>query len=755
MRSLAEDIRSRTDGELTRLLEARPDLTRPAPTDLTALAARAATVASTTRAIDHLDDDHLAALEAMVLLDGSPREQLDGVEEPVPSGLAGLLGDDEGVAGRLVALRDAALLWRSPDGLAPTRTVVDVLGPHPAGLGPTAAALGLPEHGPEEVLRLREQAPAAAGTVLDRLVDGGPVATVSSDSQAADAVTWLAERDLAVVTEDPSETARLRVTVPREVTLALRGGLRRPVAAHPGMGSESAGALRGFSVAPQDTAFAQDPGTATAAVVLDLVALVDEVLEHVETMRPRVLRSGGLAVADLRALARETGLDEEQLRLLLDLALGARLLADDGSDEPTWRLTTRVDAWRDMSTAARWHDLVSPWLTTLRTTLPVGESTPRALSDEMVWPPIRGLRADLLDLLAQGVRAEELTSALRRIRPRRMPQQTDEVIRSVVGEASALGLVHEGRMSPAGCAISEGDPDRAEILLEEQLPAPVDHALVQADLTAVVPGPPTPALAAILRRSATLESRGGASIYRFDEASIRQALDAGMDGEGLLAEIAGISRTPLPQALEYLVRDVARRHGELRAGSAGSYLRSDDETHLDQLLARRDLSHLQLRRIAPTVLVSPASAPVLVDSLREVGAAPVREGSGGVLTTAGGTRRVAPPREQAPPVTAPTDPPSLVAEMRRREQTTQARAVTGPTGPPLPPMDPAGVAALLREAAADRSPVWVGVADAIGEVRRVLLLPDAVEGGRVRGRVDDEPRTYSLHRITGAALAPS
>ena len=31
MRSLAEDIRSRTDGELTRLLTARPDLTRPAP----------------------------------------------------------------------------------------------------------------------------------------------------------------------------------------------------------------------------------------------------------------------------------------------------------------------------------------------------------------------------------------------------------------------------------------------------------------------------------------------------------------------------------------------------------------------------------------------------------------------------------------------------------------------------------------------------------------------------------------------------
>ena len=64
MRSLAEDIRSRSEEELAELLRRRPDLTRPAPADLTALAARAATVASTTRAVDHLDATHLAVLEA-------------------------------------------------------------------------------------------------------------------------------------------------------------------------------------------------------------------------------------------------------------------------------------------------------------------------------------------------------------------------------------------------------------------------------------------------------------------------------------------------------------------------------------------------------------------------------------------------------------------------------------------------------------------------------------------------------------------
>ncbi len=739
MRSLAEDIRSRSEEELAELLRRRPDLTRPAPADLTALAARAATVASTTRAVDHLDATHLAVLEAAALLDGSPRAALDGVAEPVPEGLAELTGlDGPGLAEPVLALRDAALLWRAPDGLAPTRTVLDVLGPAPAGLGPRAADLRLPLVDPDDVDRLREEAPPAARTVLDRLVDGGPVATVSSDSQAATAARWLGEHGLAAVREDADDTARLRVTLPREVALHLRGGTTR---------------RRPDLTVPAESGPAPDVDTQTAAVVLDLVALLDEVLEHLESARPRVLRSGGMAVVDLRALARQTQLDPDDLRFLLDLALGARLLADDEGAEPTWRLTTLVEIWREASTAQRWVDLVVPWTTSLRTTLQIGESAPRALSDDMVWPPIRGLRADVLDVLAQGVPAAEVTTALRERRPRRMPQDAQAVVGSVLTEAERLGVTVQGRIGAAATAVVRGASPQAVEILQGDLPEPVDHALVQADLTAVVPGPPSPSLATTLRRSATLESRGGASIYRFSDASVRQALDAGLDGEQLLAELAAISRTPLPQGLEYLVRDVARRHGQLRAGSVGSYLRSDDEAHLDRLLALRDLSHLQLRRLAPTVLVSPASAPVLLESLREVGASPVRESSGGVVTAAGAVRRVSPPREVPPPVTVAADPPALVAAMRRGEQAAQARALVSPTGPPLPPMDPAGVAGVLREAAADRVHVWLGVADAIGDVRRVLLLPEAVEGGRVRGSVEDEQRTYSIHRITGVAVA--
>ncbi len=64
MRSLADDLRARTDDDLAALLIARPDLARPAASDLTALAARSTTRSSTARAIDGLDLTTLQVLEA-------------------------------------------------------------------------------------------------------------------------------------------------------------------------------------------------------------------------------------------------------------------------------------------------------------------------------------------------------------------------------------------------------------------------------------------------------------------------------------------------------------------------------------------------------------------------------------------------------------------------------------------------------------------------------------------------------------------
>lgn len=114
-----------------------------------------------------------------------------------------------------------------------------------------------------------------------------------------------------------------------------------------------------------------------------------------------------------------------------------------------------------------------------------------------------------------------------------------------------------------------GDATNAVRALDALLPAPVDHFLVQADLTVVVPGPPDPALAAELEVVAEHESAGGASVHRVTPASVRRALDAGYSADDLHALFRGRSRTPVPQGLSYLVDDVARKHGGLRVGSAG------------------------------------------------------------------------------------------------------------------------------------------------------------------------------------------
>lgn len=730
MRSLAEDIRHRTDEELVALLGLRPDLARPQPADLTALAARASTRASTARAIDHLDLPHLSALQACVVA---------GVD---PTAVADLLGTDEGRAADLIAdLARGALVWSSSTGPEVSRTVTEVLGPTPAGLGPTAASLS--HDLPEDLAGAMAEAGDEAMKILGRIAWHGPTAARPADrsSRTGQAVARLLESGLVVAVDGE------HVTVPREVGLHVRGGrlLDTPI--------DDAGST------PTERAV-EDVDHAATAAATELVALVDELLDHLETMRPRVLRSGGLAVRDLRALAGRLDLDEPGATLLLELGLGAGLLADDRSLEPVWRLTTEVEAWRSLDTAHRWAALAQAWLHSLRSSVvpePEDGGRVNALSEGLVWPPVRTLRREVLTLLAdlpEGSAREtgQVTEMLRRHRPRRMPRDVDDVVAGLLRECEVLGVTGRGALGSVGRTLLE-EPGATAARLTELVPAPVDHLLLQADLTAVVPGTPVPELASLLRRSAVLESRGGAGVYRFTEQSLRTALDAGSTADDLLESLAGFSATELPQPLTYLVRDVARRHGQLRVGAAGSYLRSDDPTHLETLLARRDLSHLQLRQLAPTVLVSPVGPTVLLESLREISLAPALESSGGVVSTAPTGTRTTPRRERPVTEVDPEPADEVLARLRAGEATAERQRARPDDGSPtIPALDPASTSALLREAAADRLPVWIGVTDAMGATTRMLFLPVTVDGGRIIGEVDSVPRVFSLHRITGVAV---
>jgi len=79
------------------------------------------------------------------------------------------------------------------------------------------------------------------------------------------------------------------------------------------------------------------------------------------------------------------------------------------------------------------------------------------------------------------------------------------------------GITGRGSLSTAGRLLFQApaDPSAAEEAIDTHLPSPVEHVLLQADLTAVAPGRLEGSLAQFMRLVADVESRGGATVYRF------------------------------------------------------------------------------------------------------------------------------------------------------------------------------------------------------------------------------------------------
>lgn len=327
--------------------------------------------------------------------------------------------------------------------------------------------------------------------------------------------------------------------------------------------------------------------------------------------------------------------------------------------------------------------------------------------------------------------------------------------------AEAGGQAVPGRpLSPAEAAAAAATAAR---LLAPLLPQPLDHVLLQADLTAVAPGPLERPLAATLGVLAEVESKGGATVYRFTPASVRRALDAGRAASDLHAFLAEHSRTPVPQPLAYLIDDVARKHGRLRVGAASAYVRCDDDTLLAEILADRRSAGLRLRRLAPTVLAAQAAPDALLEGLRAMGYAPAAESAeGDVLITRAEAHRT-PPRSAPTPVPeGPPVPDDTLLGAAVRAIRAGDRAATAPHKPVpasatdsgrLPRTTSADTLATMQAAALTGSAVWIGYVNADGAASQRVIAPVRVEGGFVTAydHTADEVRTYPLHRITGVA----
>src|SRR5690606_12299127 len=336
---------------------------------------------------------------------------------------------------------------------------------------------------------------------------------------------------------------------------------------------------------PAATSHAPDEVNAVCAgEVGELLRHCASVLEVLGQVPAPALRAGGLGVRETRRIAKHAGTDEQRTGLLIELLAAAKLI-DRGLPDPPpdidttddfWAPTPAADSWLEAPPARRWVTLAQAWLESDRVPWMIGmrdanDKPLAALAHELRSPHAMRDRRAMLGVLAELPAGTALEpSGAARLQAWRAPRWRRhfrlEAVERTFGEATALGIIGRGALSAPGRALLGEQPDHAgaaEAAMEQALPDPVDHVLVQADLTVIAPGPLTADLQSRIELVADVESAGAATVYRIGETSVRRALDSGLTAAELHGLFARHSRTPIPQALTYLIDDVARRHGQL------------------------------------------------------------------------------------------------------------------------------------------------------------------------------------------------
>ena len=417
--------------------------------------------------------------------------------------------------------------------------------------------------------------------------------------------------------------------------------------------------------------------------------------------------------------------------------------------------------------ADRWQMLASQWLITSRVSGLVGRAEAKnvaALGPELDRVNAARVRALTLELLREneGIAPEwksfkEVISW--RAPVRRNSSLQEELAEWTLREAEWLGITGQGAISKFGHEFLNGD-DLSSI--NEDLPKTVDHILIQSDNTAIAPGPLEHEISQALAMMAEIESRGGATVYRFTEATIRRALDHGKTGDEIKSFLIKTSKTPMPQPLEYLIADVAKKHGKLRVGNTSSFIRCEDTALISQIMNDKKLELLSLRRIAPEVVICDMDATDAMRVLREAGYLPAGESANGMMLTGPKSNRsIAKPRP--PRIIGEIETPTAdvisaaIRVLRTGEKSThrqsKLRQVASEALGQLPRTTANETMEILNQFITDEKTLSIGYADNNGGVTHRIIDPIRISAGALiaKDHATGEVQSFRIPRITGVA----
>jgi hypothetical protein len=711
--SFADELRARSDESIAHLFAVRPDLLSPVPTDLSALSARANSTPSLMRALESLNKFQIEVLTSASTLN-QPFSKSELLSVSVPEA-----GDE------LMRLWGAALVYKDGTKFRLPGNLGQLIGDEPAGLGPRSLK--------KIDFKALKDIPSDSAAVLERLTWGPPRGQVGNIKAPGKPIGWLLEHDYLAVMDSKT------VVLPREVGMHLRNGK---------VFKEYSPVANSFK---GTTRKQKDIDRAAIANISDFLRWCEELAHNWSDEPPIALRSGGLGIRDLKRSADHLGVDENCVAFVAEVLYLGGLIVIDTDDQIL--PTNSFDIWMSRSLEERWSSLVSLWLETSRVSGLVGKAGEKniaPLGPELDRAGIASMRKVTLNILSENLENDPAIKSLQEIIAWQMPQRFNaEYIEWTLREAEWLGLTGQGALSEFGIAFLKGSDDLG---VERALPKPVDHILIQADNSAIAPGPLTVELANMIGTIADIESRGGASVYRFSESSIRRGLDHGQTGEQIKDFLKKTSKTPVPQPLEYLINDVAKRHGRLRVGIAQSYIRCEDEGLLTQILHDKKLESLRFRKLAPQVLVCDFEAGDVIATLREASYLPAAENASGILISAPAIRR-AKSRPRPPRVLSETSAPSeivikaAVRTLRTGEKASSHKPREVPRTTANETLD------LLHQYIEEQASLTIGYADTNGGVSNRLIDPISISLGTLiaRDHATGEMQSFRIPRITGVS----
>ena len=713
-RTFADYLRTLDDAALERLFTLRPDLISPTPPDYAALAVRANSGPSIARVIDSLNAFEIQVLEALMSL-----------EEPIKIKELEKITD---TSARFVykKFEELCILY---EGLIPI-TLREAIGAEPAGLGPRSLT--------KLDLKDLTKAPESAKKVMSALTWGPPRGSVGDIKNPGPGIAWLLERNYVVPLDQK------HVIMPAEVGIHLRGGkVHKELHAN-------APKLSGKRYNQSDV------DRAAIANISNVLRWCEELLNFWGEVAPSSLRAGGLGIRDLKDAANHLGVTEGCAAFVAELCYLSGLVAIDGDESIA--PTNFFDIWLTQDFETKWRNLVSLWILTSRVSGLVGRSDQKfaALGPELDRVSAANVRSRILEELKNHIELsptlDSFTERMKWLAPlRRGANLRDDLVKWTLEECEWLGITGLGALSTFAAELLDGDEDLG---VNAALPTPIDFITIQSDQTAIAPGPLQHELAVEMSQIADIESRGAATVYRFTESSIRRGLDHGKSSTEISKFLSRISKTNLPQPLEYLISDTARKHGQLRVGAIHCYLRCEDPSVLTEILADKKID-VALRQIAPTVLVSEFDIEEVLNTLRNNGYLPAAESAQGILLTSPHNKRVK-NRPKPPRIVGEIEPPTAEAiaaairTIKVGEQSTAKQAQLRSNGT-LPRTTASETLEIINKNLSRT--LSIGYADNNGGVSHRIVDPQQISNGILlaRDHSTGELQTFKIIRITGVA----